>query len=59
MRGSPSQKISPLGGLGAEKQLKKEVFCPFFQNPRWPTCFFFGRAFLPDPDNSDAIIHLV
>ena len=25
-----------LDGLYAEKQLKKVVFCPFFQNPRWP-----------------------
>jgi hypothetical protein len=40
MRGSPSQKISPLGGLGAEKQLKKEVFFAISQKSKIADMFF-------------------
>ena len=59
MMGSPTQKISLLGGLAAEKQLKKEVFCHFFKNPRWPTFVFLGCASSWDSYASNGIIYLV
>ena len=46
MRGSPSNNFSLLGGLDAEKQLKKAVICHFLKNPRWLT-FLFDMCIIP------------
>ena len=58
MRGSPSQNISLLGGLDAEKQLKKSSVLPFSQKSKMADMFFLTCASSSDSDGSYGIIYL-
>ena len=52
------QKICLLGGLDAEKQLRKVFFCHFLKNPRWQIFVVVDMCIHSWPDGPDAIIYL-